>query len=87
MTKLHIIISGRVQDVGFRFFVERLAESLSLAGSAQNLSDGTVEVIAYGTKEGLERLLEACRKGPQAARVDDVRVEWGEDLFSPGSLL
>jgi len=80
---VHLIISGRVQGVNFRWFVLQNAEALSLTGFARNLPDGTVEVIAYGEKENLERLHEACRRGPRAGRVEEVRVEWRDDDSPP----
>ena len=58
MTRLYLIISGRVQGVGFRWFVQRVAEKLKLVGHAKNLFNGSVEVIAFGERGVLEELLE-----------------------------
>ncbi len=78
MTKLKVIISGYVQGVGFRYFIQRTAEKSLLTGHAKNMPNGRVEVMACGIRKYLDMLLEACRKGPSGARVDDVKVEWGE---------
>lgn len=68
-------ISGRVQGVGFRFFVLGAARRLGIAGNVRNLPDGAVQVEAAGTAEQLAELLEALRQGPPLSRVDDVAVE------------
>jgi acylphosphatase len=66
------LVSGRVQGVGFRWFVLRLAEREGLTGYVRNLPDGRVEVMAGGTAESHARLEEALRRGPPGARVADV---------------
>ncbi len=67
------IVSGRVQGVGFRWFVDHEARSLGLAGWVRNNIDGKVEVLAMGTAFQLAALEKKLRQGPRAARVDDVR--------------
>ena len=66
------VVSGRVQGVGFRWFVEREAATLGIAGWVRNREDGRVEVMATGTREQLGALHRRLREGPRAARVDDV---------------
>ena len=66
------VVRGRVQGVGFRFFVEREAHMLGVAGWVRNNPDGTVEVLAMGTHEQLLGLRGRLRDGPRAARVDAV---------------
>jgi acylphosphatase len=66
------IVRGRVQGVGFRWFVEREAHILGIAGWVRNNADSSVEVLAQGTKEQLVGLRSRLREGPRAARVDDV---------------
>jgi acylphosphatase len=66
------IVRGRVQGVGFRWFVEREAHSLGLAGWVRNNADGGVEVFAQGTRDQLSALRLGLRQGPRAARVDAV---------------
>ena len=63
---------GRVQGVGFRWFVEREAHLLAIAGWVRNNSDGSVEVLAMGTRDQLLGFQSRLRRGPRAARVDAV---------------
>jgi acylphosphatase len=66
------LVRGRVQGVGFRWFVEREAHTLGIAGWVRNNGDGSVEVLAMGTREQLSALRSRLREGPRAARVDGV---------------
>ena len=66
------VVRGRVQGVGFRWFVEREAHILGISGWVRNNSDGSVEVLAQGSREQLLGLRSRLRQGPRAARVDDV---------------
>lgn len=68
------LVRGRVQGVGFRWFVEREAHLLGLAGWVRNNHDGSVEVLAQGTRDQLAGLHSRLREGPRAARVDAVEV-------------
>src|ERR1700678_4244624 len=65
-------VQRRVQGVGFRWFVEREAHILGIAGWVRNNSDGSVEVFAQGTRDQLAGLRERLQQGPRAARVDAV---------------
>ncbi|MGA7377701.1 MAG: acylphosphatase [Candidatus Sulfotelmatobacter sp.] len=67
-----LVIRGRVQGVGFRWFVEREAHTLGIAGWVRNNADGSVEVLAQGTRDQLFALHSRLREGPRAARVDGV---------------
>jgi acylphosphatase len=69
---LHFLIQGRVQGVGFRWFVHREASELDLRGWVRNTEDGEVEVIAAGTEADLEELRASLRRGPRGSRVDRV---------------
>jgi acylphosphatase len=69
------MVSGRVQGVGYRNFVEHEAGKLQLHGYVRNLRDGRVEVFAMGTEEHLKKLLAALKKGPMMAQVSEVREE------------
>jgi acylphosphatase len=66
------IVRGRVQGVGFRWFVEREAHILGIAGWVRNNHDGSVEILAQGTRDQLIGLRSRLREGPRAARVDNV---------------
>jgi acylphosphatase len=68
------IVRGRVQGVGFRWFVEREAHLLGIAGWVRNNRDGSVEVLAQGTRQQLSGLHSRLREGPRASRVDAVEV-------------
>ena len=68
------LVRGRVQGVGFRWFVEREAHVLGIAGWVRNNHDGSVEVLAQGTRDQLSGLHSKLREGPRAARVDEVDV-------------
>jgi acylphosphatase len=67
------LVRGRVQGVGFRWFVEREAHILGIAGWVRNNSDSSVEVLAMGTREQLSGLRSRLQEGPRASRVDDVQ--------------
>ena len=68
------VVSGRVQGVGFRYFVRQKAAEIGLAGWVRNRPDGTVEAEAGGSLEQLEAFEAALRAGPPLARVDHVAV-------------
>ena len=66
------LISGRVQGVGFRYFAQTVALREAVHGWVRNLSGGRVEIAAEGERDALERFEEEIRRGPRAARVEDV---------------
>ncbi len=72
MNTRRYLVSGRVQGVGFRFFVVRAAESIGLCGTVRNLEDGSVEVVAQGTPDQLVRLESFLHHGPRHAIVESV---------------
>jgi acylphosphatase len=74
--RLHAMVRGDVQGVGFRYFLMRQAHALGLRGWVRNRDDGSVEFVAEGPRPDLERLLEAARRGPSHARVTEVRADW-----------
>ena len=69
------VVTGRVQGVGYRVYVERVAEKLALDGWVRNRRNGSVEVYAMGTEEKLGELRAALQKGPMMSRVDSVGEE------------
>ena len=75
-SRLHAMVTGRVQGVSFRYFVLEQAEKLSLLGWVRNRWNGSVEVTAEGSRQYLELLLLALRDGPPMASVTDVDFEW-----------
>jgi acylphosphatase len=72
----HLLIHGRVQGVGYRFFVQEQAETLGLSGWVRNLPDGNVEVSVEGSRAIIELMIEKLKIGPTMARVDSVSVDW-----------
>ncbi|MFP4502940.1 MAG: acylphosphatase [Candidatus Hydrogenedentota bacterium] len=76
--RLHVILSGRVQGVGFRYTTSNQARSLGLAGWVRNLSDGRVEAVFEGDRANLEKMLAWCQQGTAMAQVRDVDTHWEE---------
>ena len=76
--RLEATIRGRVQMVMYRDFTNRKARALGLAGEVKNLSDGTVLVIAEGSRDKLKQLLSLLKKGSLFSRVAEVGEVWGE---------
>lgn len=81
--QVKIVVSGRVQGVYFRAFTRNKAKRLGISGSATNLADGRVEIIAQGEPAVIELFINWCRKGPITARVDRCDV----DEMSVGEVL
>jgi acylphosphatase len=71
---LHAIVKGRVQGVGFRYYVLRAAEKLKLNGWVRNRPDGAVEVEVEGDDDALYEMEQALWKGPHFSRVEDVEI-------------
>ena len=71
-------VSGRVQGVGFRYFVRQQARAESLCGYASNLDDGRVEFLLQGDKAAIDRMLEVIRQGPSYSRVTDLDYRYLE---------
>lgn len=71
-----ITISGRVQGVGFRYFVKQKADSLSISGFVKNLPDRKVYVEAEGDAEQLQLFIFSCKQGPSYARVESTDIQY-----------
>lgn len=76
VTRAQISVRGIVQGVNFRWFAQRRADGLHLMGYVRNMPDGSVFVVAEGSRDELDALIEALRIGPSAAVVENVQVEW-----------
>jgi acylphosphatase len=76
---LHFLIKGRVQGVGFRWFVHREASELDLRGWVRNTEDGDVEVVAAGNQTDLADLRASLRRGPRGSRVDHLIEHYLDD--------
>ncbi len=72
--RVRAVVSGRVQGVGFRYFVLRRATDLDLSGWVRNRADGSVEILAEGPPEALRELVRVLRVGPPSAYVADVKM-------------
>ena len=75
-SSVKLIVSGRVQGVGFRYFIAKIASGMDLTGYAKNLFTGEVEIAAEGRKEFLDVLIEKAKEGPGNSRVITCKVEW-----------
>lgn len=76
MKRVRIIISGQVQGVFFRQHTKDIARKLGLKGYVKNLADGGVEVVAEGQEEKLRELVGFCKRGPNAAKVEGIKVSY-----------
>ena len=74
--RLEAVVRGRVQGVGFRYFVLRIAGRLPISGWVANEQDGSVRCVAEGSRRDLEQLLDALRDGPPGAEVGRVEDRW-----------
>lgn len=73
---IHALVSGRVQGVGFRYFVERIAQSMGVVGEVRNLGDGRVEIRAEGEEALLDSFLKKVEQGPGLSHVTSIDVDW-----------
>jgi tRNA pseudouridine55 synthase len=73
-------VYGRVQGVGYRYFVKEKAQNLDIFGYVKNLEDGTVEVLAQGREENLQKLIEELKKGPYLAKVEKINIIFRKPL-------
>jgi len=75
--RVTVEVYGRVQGVGYRYFVQSQARQLGISGWVRNRRDGSVELEAEGSRANLEQFLQAIRRGPAAARIERVHSVWG----------
>lgn len=78
MLELHLKIFGNVQGVNFRYYTFEKAQELNLTGWVKNAADGSLEILAQGDRENLEKLTTWARKGPRLAKVESLEVKWQE---------
>ena len=83
MSALHVAVRGRVQGVGFRWFVRERARALGLTGWVRNQPDGTVEVLAVGDDSALEKLRALLTEGPMGSRVSGVDARHDAPRIQP----
>lgn len=78
VVRAHVLVSGQVQGVGYRFSTQDMAKLLKLKGWVRNLRDGRVEAVFEGSSDTVKEMIQWCHQGPPAAVVDQVEVEYGE---------
>ena len=76
LTRVHIWVKGRVQNVGFRAHVQYSACQIGVTGWVRNVGYDTVEAVGEGDREKLERLVQAIKTGPHGSQVNEFNVEW-----------
>jgi len=81
---LHFLVQGRVQGVGFRWYVHREASELDLRGWVRNTEDGEVEVVAHGDAANLAELRASLKRGPRGSRVDRVIEHYLDESEAEG---
>ena len=74
--RVHLLISGRVQGVAFRYYAQDTAQGLGVEGWVRNCWDGKVEIIVEGEEEKVKKLISWCYQGPGSAIVEKVGIEW-----------
>jgi len=72
--KKHLVISGKVQGVGFRYWLQRLAIEKNIYGWVKNKTSGNVEALIVGEKKEIQELIKLCEMGPGSAKIDYVRI-------------
>ncbi len=76
-SRSHVLVSGRVQGVNFRWYTQRKAQELGLTGWVRNLWDGRVEAVFEGPDEAVRKMVSWCRAGSPLAQVDNIQAEYG----------
>ena len=84
---IRVVISGRVQGVGFRYWVQNTARDLGLSGWVRNRRDGSVEAVYSGPPQNVDRMIDASRHGPGHAQVDTVQQFGWEETAGDGFLI
>ncbi len=84
MVVYRVVLSGRVQGVGFRAWIERTARTLGLSGWVRNLRDGSVEALFAGAPEVVDDMISRCRRGPDHARVEVLERHEESEAPLPG---
>ena len=80
--KKHLVISGRVQGVGFRYWLRRKAEEKNIFGWVKNKTEGDVEALIIGNEKEVSDLIKLCKKGPLSSNVDRIKInEYKKDYL------
>ena len=81
---VRVLIEGRVQGVGFRYWTEAVASRLGLSGWVRNCRDGSVEAVFSGPADAVAEMLDLCRQGPPSSRVDRIAIAEQDDPSPDG---
>jgi acylphosphatase len=84
ISRVQLLIKGRVQGVCYRAFTQDQAIMFKLNGWVRNMHDGRVEAVLEGEREHIEQAILACKRGPSGARVTDVDITWKSPLGEQG---
>jgi acylphosphatase len=76
IVRTHVLVSGIVQGVGFRYFVYNHAVNLALSGYVKNLLSGEVEIEAEGDRSLVEAFLKEVKRGPRSSHITELNIEW-----------
>ncbi len=87
MSAKRLVITGRVQGVGFRHWMHTRAQRMGVSGWVRNLADGSVEALLDGPADAVEELLRACRRGPAGAEVRSIEETMAEPVDAPGFVM
>jgi acylphosphatase len=87
MQTRHLIITGRVQGVGYRYYMEYKARQFHIYGWVRNRLDGSVEAMIHGTPENVAAIIERAKRGPPKAAVTDVKVSAGAGAYTVFAVL
>ncbi|MBE3089371.1 MAG: acylphosphatase [Actinobacteria bacterium] len=79
MKTYKVVLFGRVQGVGFRYFVESIVSKYDISGYVRNTFDGKVEIVCQGEEEDLKQFIDEIKKGPAFSAVTDIKIEEIED--------
>ena len=83
--KKHLIISGQVQGVGFRYWMRNLAINYNINGWVKNISSGDVEALVIGQEIDIQKLIKQCKMGPNSAVIQNIHInDYMEDYFEKG---
>ena len=83
--KKHLIISGKVQGIGFRYWMQNLAINNNISGWVKNISSGDVEALIIGQEKEVEQLIKQCKVGPSSATIQNIQVnDYNRDYSEKG---
>ena len=83
--KKHLVISGKVQGVGFRYWMQNLAVNNNISGWVKNKSSGDVEALIIGQKKEVQKLIKQCKIGPSLATIQNIQInDYDQDYLGEG---